>query len=93
LVHGKGTARLGAEVPAAIAWTQAHAADLKLPLLMLHGSADLIVGPASSQLFFENVTYPDKKRIVYEGGYHESHNDTHYARVTADLSQWLEEHS
>jgi alpha-beta hydrolase superfamily lysophospholipase len=93
LVHGKGTARLGAEVPAAIAWTQAHAADLKLPLLMLHGSADLIVGPASSQLFFENVTYPDKKRIVYEGGYHESHNDTHYNEVTADLSQWLEEHS
>lgn len=92
LVHSLGTARLGAEAPTAMAWTQAHAADLRLPLLIVHGSADRVVPPEASRIFFENASSTDKTRLVYEGGYHESHNDLHHVQALTDLEQWLERH-
>ena len=42
--------------------------------------------------FFTRVQQPDKKMIIYEGGYHESHNDIHYQQVVADIEAWLEAH-
>ncbi|RMG98580.1 MAG: alpha/beta hydrolase [Chloroflexi bacterium] len=92
LVHGRASARLSTELQDAATWIQAHATEWRLPLLILHGTADRLTAPEGSQRFFENVTWPDKQRIVYEGGYHESHNDIHYERVLADLSNWLEAH-
>ena len=92
LVHSKATARLGAEMAAAMEWTQAHAADLHLPLLILHGGADRLVPPEASRVFFENVTFADKERHEYEGGFHEPHNDIHHQQVMADLERWLESH-
>ena len=90
LVHGKGTPRLGTEVLAAIDWTQAHAADLALPLLIVHGGADRLCAPGASRTFFENVTFPDKQRIEYEGYFHEVFNDVGKERVLADVEAWLE---
>lgn len=92
LVHSVGTARLGAEMNTAMAWTQAHAADLRLPLLILHGGADRLAPPEGSRAFFEKVVFPDKERYEYEGGYHEPHNDTIYSQVLSDLEGWLEKH-
>ncbi|MGQ9629309.1 MAG: lysophospholipase [bacterium] len=92
LVHGKGTARLGTEMTAAVDWTQAHAADLQVPLLILHGEADRLAPPEASLAFFEKVTFPDKERYEYKGGYHEPHNDINREQVLADLLQWLERH-
>lgn len=92
LVHNKGTARLGVEGPTAIAWTNAHAAELRLPVLILHGSADRLTNPQISRAFFDKLTYPDKTYIAYEGGYHEGHNDIHYEQVMTDLTNWLEAH-
>jgi alpha-beta hydrolase superfamily lysophospholipase len=90
LVHGKGTARLGVEGPAAIQRVHAHTADFKLPLLILHGSADRLTNPKISRAFFDKLTTPDKTYLAYEGGYHESHNDLHHQQATADLLHWLE---
>lgn len=92
LVHGKTTTRGGAEVMATVDWTQAHAADLALPLLIVHGGADRICDPAASRTFFENVTFADKQRIEYEGYYHEVFNDLGKERVLADVEAWLESH-
>ena len=66
-------------------------ADLP-PLLMLHGDADHLVPDSGTREFFAQVTQADKKLIIYEGGYHESHNDTHHAQVVADLEEWIEAH-
>lgn len=90
LVHRRGTARLGTEMSAAIAWTQAHAGDLQLPLLMLHGAADRLTSPEAMRLFFQGVTFADKQLYEYEGGYHEPHNDLDYKRVLANVDGWLE---
>ncbi|MBK8045967.1 MAG: alpha/beta hydrolase [Anaerolineales bacterium] len=91
-VHGKASARLGTEIEKAQTWTQTHAGDLKLPLLLYHGTGDQLVSIEGSRTFYAHVTLTDKEWIEWEGGYHESHNDTHRAEVFAVLVAWLERH-
>ena len=92
LVHSIGTPRLAQEIDIAIAWTQAHAAEWRLPLLLYHGGADRLVPIAGSRTFYEQVTFPDKRWIEYPGGYHESHNDLDRLSVFTNLASWLDEH-
>lgn len=92
LVHGKGTPALGICFIQTAEWTLAHAADFQPPLLLLHGEADRLVNVAGSRKFYEQVKQPDKKLIIYPGGYHESHNDLHKEQMLADLESWLEAH-
>lgn len=92
-VHGRASARFGTELAAAQEWTQAHAGELALPLLLYHGDADPLVPIAGSRTFFANVQVADKQFIEWPGGYHESHNDLHRAEVFAAILQWLEKHS
>ncbi len=70
LVHSMASARFGTEITAATEWTQAHADKINLPLLIVHGEADVLVDPQGSAVFFENVTFADKQRIVYPDGRH-----------------------
>ncbi|MCA9921711.1 MAG: lysophospholipase [Anaerolineales bacterium] len=92
LVHGKGTPRLAVEMTDNALWSSANAATWEPPLLMLHGDADRLVNVEGTRDFFTRVQQPDKKMIIYEGGYHESHNDIHYQQVVADIEAWLEAH-
>jgi len=92
LVHGKGTPRLGVEMMDNAAWSMANAHEWEPPLLMIHGDADRIVNVDETRAFFAQVKQPDKELIVYEGGYHESHNDVHYQQVVTDLERWLGQH-
>jgi alpha-beta hydrolase superfamily lysophospholipase len=91
LLHSLGTARLGTEFSRAVAWTNAHAAELRLPLLMLHGEDDRIAAPEGSRVFFEQVTYANKTYQAYPGAYHELHNDIGYPQFLSDLAAWLEQ--
>jgi len=93
LRHSTGTVRLGTEFLAAVAWTNAHAADLQVPLLIVHGGADRLAAPAASRAFFDQVTFPDKQYHEYAGGYHELHNDLNRQEMLADLVCWLERHT
>ena len=92
LVHGKGTPRLSIEVMDTADWTQAHASEMALPCLIVHGGADRLSAPEASQRFFENVTFADKERIEYEGYYHEVFNDLGKEKVLTDVEAWLERH-
>ena len=92
LIQTFATPRFGVEFPIAAEWATAHAAEFKPPLLMIHGDSDNIVNVSASRNFFAKVPQPDKKLIVYEGGVHESHNDSHREQVIADIEQWLEAH-
>ena len=92
-VHGRASARFGTELTAAQLWTQAHAAELALPLLLYHGDADPLVPVAGSRTFFANVKVADKQFIEWPGGYHESHNDLHRAEVFSAIVAWLDKHN
>jgi alpha-beta hydrolase superfamily lysophospholipase len=83
--------RLHREAIAAQRRTRAHAADLRLPLLLLHGSADWLTPPGGSQAFFEKVASKDKTLILYEGGFHNPFADTNRQQVLADVVHWLDQ--
>jgi alpha-beta hydrolase superfamily lysophospholipase len=90
LVTGRGTVRLATELEDAMAETQANAHLLQIPLLIYFGSEDQITSPEYSKRFYNNVQNVDKSIIIYEGGYHESHNDIHNERVGIEVAQWVE---
>ncbi len=92
LCSRKASARLGMQFKQTIEWIQAHAGDISLPLLIVHGTADRIANPEGSRRFIRNVNFPDAELKEYEGGYHELHNDIIKEQVLADLEQWLARH-
>ncbi len=90
LVHGRGTVRLSTELEAAVAETQANAHHLKPPLFIYHGTADRLTSAECSLRFYNNVKNKEKTVAIYEGGYHECHNDIHHERVVIEVAQWIE---
>jgi alpha-beta hydrolase superfamily lysophospholipase len=89
LVHSLASVRLGVEVQKALAWTLAHARDLHVPLLIVHGTADTVVPPGASLAFYERTTLADRTRIEYPGGYHELDNDYARDQALADINAWI----
>ena len=75
LVHDRGTARLAAETERAVTWVQAHASELRVPLLIQHGDADRIAGLDGSRRFMANAGTSDKTLCEYPGAFHQVHND------------------
>ncbi|WP_073084904.1 alpha/beta hydrolase [Chitinophaga jiangningensis] len=72
--------RLKSEMPA-----------IKLPLLILHGTADKATKHEGSQYFYEHAGAADKTLKLYEGHYHDLLNDLQKEVVMADLLSWLRE--
>jgi alpha-beta hydrolase superfamily lysophospholipase len=92
LVHGKASARFGAESLDRVAWVKAHPEKIRLPLLMVHGGADSLDLAEGTKSWFEQVTYDDKELLLYPGSYHEVHNDLDHQQLAADLESWLARH-
>ncbi len=92
LRHSRGTARLATELLNTIEWIEAHIAQIKVPLLILHGGADRVTLPQNSRVFFERLTLDDKERQEYPGGYHELHSDINYQEVLQDMEDWIQRH-
>ena len=90
--QGKMTARLGAEMLGAMERLRREAGRIKLPLLILQGSADRLVDPAGARILYDGVASTDKRLIVYDGFYHEVFNEPEHDRVLDDVEQWLEAH-
>ncbi len=94
LVHGLATPRLGAEMQKTMKTTLGAAPQwpADLPLLIVHGGADLICPPEGSSQFLAAAGAKDKARREYEGYYHEVFNEIGKEQVLADVQTWLEAH-
>jgi acylglycerol lipase len=62
---------------------------IKLPVLILHGTADRAAKPSGSQHFFEKTGSIDKTLKLYDGYYHDLLNDTGKEVVLADIVEWI----
>jgi alpha-beta hydrolase superfamily lysophospholipase len=85
----KMTLRLATETTAAIAQTLEMLFLLKLPLLVMHGSADVIVPPVAGQSLHQLAGSADKEHRVYEGAYHILSMEINRGQVFADISAWI----
>jgi len=92
LVHDRISARLGMTMLTAGEWAIAHAAEFPLPLLLVHGTADRITSAQGSQEFANKVP-GDCTLKLWEGLYHETHNEPEKAGVLAFMVDWLKKHT
>jgi alpha-beta hydrolase superfamily lysophospholipase len=64
---------------------------IKLPLLILHGTADKATRPGGSEYFMEHASSADRQLKLYEGHYHDLLNDKYHGIVVRDILRWLNE--
>ncbi|HRA48297.1 MAG TPA: lysophospholipase [Thermomicrobiales bacterium] len=69
--------------------TRAQAPHLIMPLLVMHGEADLITDPSGSREFVANAGSPDKTLITWPEDQHEIFNELDQADVIKALTDWL----
>jgi alpha-beta hydrolase superfamily lysophospholipase len=92
LVHDLATPRLAVEEFAAGHWALEHAAEFPpIPLLLMHGSADRICYPEGTCEFAGKVS-GDCTLEVWEGCYHEIHNEPEKVEVLGYMVDWLNKH-
>jgi alpha-beta hydrolase superfamily lysophospholipase len=90
LVHGKISVSLFNASMVAAKYSLAHASELKVPILMLHGSDDQILSPEGSREFAGKTNMAELK--IWDGGYHELHNEPFKDEVFAYIMKWLNRH-
>jgi alpha-beta hydrolase superfamily lysophospholipase len=92
LRHEYGSARLATEFFATADWILQQIAELKIPLLLMHGSADQVTSPEGSRILFERVLFPDKEHREYPGNYHDLFIDVDHQKILQDVDLWLNRH-
>jgi alpha-beta hydrolase superfamily lysophospholipase len=91
LVHDRITGRLALGMLTAGQWALDHASEFQLPLLIFHGGADRLTAPSGSQEFAGKVA-TDCTLKLWDGLYHETHNELQKDEVLAFTIGWLDEH-
>jgi alpha-beta hydrolase superfamily lysophospholipase len=90
LVHGSISVSLFHSAVAAGNYALANARDLKIPVLLMHGSEDKITSPDASREF---ASKSDKVELkIWEGGYHELHNELFSEEVYLYIINWMKNH-
>jgi alpha-beta hydrolase superfamily lysophospholipase len=91
LVHqGHPTIALSLALVDRMAPLTARAPELRLPLLLQHGTADRICDPAGTRALAATIGTDDLTVCWYEGFWHEIYHEPERARPLADLREWLD---
>ena len=89
---GRMVARTGTAIMLGAAGMPARLRGLTLPLLVVHGGADRLMPPSASEVVREHAASPDLTVKLYDGLYHEPHNEPEKDEVLADVVAWLDAH-
>lgn len=87
LVHGWVTLRMAQATIPAIDFVFQHADEIKVPLLILHGTADQLTYPSGSEELAQRV--PRAKLVLFEGLAHELHNEPEKEQVFQTVLKWI----
>ena len=87
LVHGKMSSRLYAEWQRAAAANLEYAAEIRIPFLILAGTADRLIDPAGSEELHRGAPEMSELRLL-EGRYHEPFNDRDSKEVFKLVADW-----
>ncbi len=89
---GKISARGVAELFAAMEVIQARAAEITLPILIMHGEADTMTPAEGSRLLHQRANSTDKTLRIYPGLHHEIFNEPERLELFGELRGWLDAH-
>lgn len=90
LVHDKISTRMGAEWQDATRDVLTRAGEIKIPFLILAGTADALIDPAGSQELHEKAKSTSELRML-EGRFHEPFNDIGSDEVFQLIADWLKQ--
>lgn len=92
LTHDRTSLGLGKAALDAIDYCFAHAKEFALPLLIMHGSADKLTYPSGSEDFAKlgREAGGDIILKIWNGLYHELHNEPEQNEVFLAMSNWLD---
>lgn len=88
LVHSKISSRMFSEWQAACADILARAGEIKIPFLILAGTADALIDPEGSRALHEKAPGLSELHLL-EGRYHEPFNDRGSDEVFRLIAGWL----
>jgi acylglycerol lipase len=88
--HGRIPTRTAAEILRTAEILPLEAKDIRVPLLILHGTADGLTDPAGSQELYDLAASPDKTLRLYPGLYHDLVHEPEREEVMADVVGWIE---
>jgi acylglycerol lipase len=89
LYHPVGPARTAAGLLGALERVWAHADELDVPLLALHGTADRATDPRGSAELVRRAHTSDKKLLLYRGLFHDLFHEPEREQVIDDVVEWL----
>lgn len=90
--QGKTPARLGAEMLKTMMRVADAAETITLPLIVVQGTGDKLVDPSGAQMLYDRAGSQDKTLKLYDGLYHEIHNEPEREAMFADVEAWLAVH-
>lgn len=90
--HGHATLGLSAALLAQFDVLPERARELRLPLLIMHGTLDELTDPAGSRRLEATSGSPDQTVRWYDGLWHEIFNEPERDRPLTDLREWLAAH-
>ena len=88
LYHNIVSARLGCDIMEWGDWLESQSGPFPLPLLVMSGSEDRIVDTSATTAFVGRLT-GDVTHKLWEGNYHELHNEPEREEILGFLAQWL----
>lgn len=68
-----------------------NAADICLPMLILHGGDDKMASPSGSEKLYAGISSSDKTLKIYPGLYHEIFLEPEKLEIYATIHTWLEQ--
>jgi lysophospholipase len=90
LVNRKVSTKWFAEAMRAMQEVTEWAPQIKVPLLVMHGTEDRLASVDATERLFERAGSPDKELIIYPGYYHELFNEPEKREVYERVTDWLE---
>ncbi|MEN0006304.1 MAG: lysophospholipase [Bacteroidota bacterium] len=90
LVHDKITLQTGLSLMNAATELDTFKGSIDFPLLMIHGKEDQITDPKGSAAFAKRVGGPIEYQM-YDGLYHEMHNEVEQQEVFNKATNWMKE--
>lgn len=89
LVHSKLSSGLGVGMLTQGEFIHHYKGNIETPMLLMHGSEDKLTNPEGTKAFYNNTTGTRTLKI-WDGLYHETHNEPEQREVFAYQLQWIE---
>lgn len=92
LVHDRLSLGMALSLLQAIRWAFEHAPEFPVPLLLMHGTADRLAFAEGSREY-ASLVQGDCTLKLWEGLYHEIHNEPEQRQVFETMIAWLDAHT